>query len=330
MTRDVHDALASHADDHEVVRELHAVPPHVVHEVILDGTRAVCKLADGSATESAGADRTAGARPSVRREARVLRHVERETSVPVPHVLAVGEDHFVAEWHEDAPESGVEPTLDAALARAMGAGLATLHAETSFEATGFLRADDGLALDARPTWSETLRDLLVDRRDYLAGRGHADVADAALDFVLDHRELFDGAVSSDRRRSGGPVLCHGNFLPDHATFRGGELACVLDFEHALAGPAEYDLWRTALPTFFAPHRNVGDGLYDAFRGGYESVRALPDGVEARREAHWAVVSVSFLTALYVQRNWESEAEAERRAEWIREAIYDLLDAARDA
>ncbi|WP_458207469.1 hypothetical protein [Haladaptatus sp. NG-SE-30] len=86
--RDVHDGhkrLAPHAEQYEVVRKLHDVPPHVTHEVRIDGKRAVCKRATSDEGDPA-------------MEARTMQFLETNTSVPVPHVLAVGDDYFVAEW----------------------------------------------------------------------------------------------------------------------------------------------------------------------------------------------------------------------------------------
>lgn len=314
MTRDVHDvqdakdggdvrnALASHADGYTVHRQLHAVPPHAVYEVTVDGIRAVCKVTRGPEADPAC-------------EARVIQHVGRETSLPVPRVLAVGDDHFVAEWCDGLP--GDDPDVDETWARAAGAGLATLHAEASFEQTGLFRAgEDGLALDGHETWSRTLEALLADRRDYLADRGYADVATEAVEFVRDHRDAFDCGVE--------PVLVHGNYLPDHVRTTGGEVACVIDFEHALAGPAEYDYWRTAMPVFEGSDRSAGGTIREAFGSGYESVRPFPGGLDRRADLCRLVNSVSYLKALYVQRE-HIDAEDERRAAATCEYARDVLE-----
>jgi hypothetical protein len=121
----VRDALASHADDATVVRELHDVPPYRVFEVRLDGRRAVLKV-------------DAHPRGHAAVGGSVRAYVARETPVPVPAVLAVGEDHSLAAWDDDTPEP------DAA------------------EAIG-------------ERWARARLDY---HRSYLADRGHADVVDA--------------------------------------------------------------------------------------------------------------------------------------------------------
>jgi aminoglycoside phosphotransferase (APT) family kinase protein len=297
--RSVHDALAQQYDDFAVHRVLHEVPPHETYEVTVAGRRAVCKVA----TRPHGDPAT---------EARVMAFVGRETSVPVPEVLAVGEGYFVAEWHPDASQAA---SLDGTKALAMGAGLATLHEETAgaFAASGrWTVGENGLTVRGRADWQAVVVDCLTDRRDYLETVGHADVADAVIDFLRAHPDSFDGA--------GEPILCHGNFLPDHVAVENGDLACVIDFEHALCGPAEYDCWRTLLPL-----SSNGDGdTVERFREGYESVRSLPPGFERRKDLYETVLTVSYLRSLYLQEQHDAE-DTRKRAEWMREFVFDALD-----
>ncbi|KZN25250.1 aminoglycoside phosphotransferase [Haladaptatus sp. R4] len=298
--RDVREKLVSHAKQYEVVRKLHDVPPHVTHEVRVDGKRAVYKRA-----------RSSDGNPAV--EAEVIRHVARNTSVPVPEILGVGSDYFIAEWHDEVPE---ETSVDEERARAMGAGLATLHDETAFEATGFLRNDDGdLALDADETWHGTVCEFLASRREFVEPFGYGDVATDALEFVRKNPGLFDGA--------GDPVLCHGNFLPEHVGTDGDEVTCVIDFEHAIVAPGEYDYWRTALPIFTGPS-GTNDALAEAFRIGYESVRSLPAGFDRRRELYWMVNAVSYFRSLFLQRQ-QTGQESARTARGFREYVYETID-----
>ena len=299
---DVTDALASHADDYEVRRELHRMPPHVTYEVVVDGQRAVCKL-----VTHPEADPTT--------EARILQYVERETAVPVPRVIAIGEDYFIAEWHDEAPQKA--PPVDMELAELLGSGLATLHEEARFDSYGFLRAGEGgLELDACETWQATVVDFLTDFREWLEPHGYAAVATAALDFVREHPEVLADA--------GDPVLCHGNYVPDHVGTADGEVACLIDFEHALVGPGEYDYWRAVLPTFYSIDGGVDEAGAEAFRAGYESVRSLPEGFDDRRAVYWMINTVSYLQSLFVQDR-HSEEETQQHAEWMAEYVFETLD-----
>lgn len=299
------ESLASHAENYEVVRKLHDVPPHVTHEVRMDRKRAVCKRA----TNGEG-------NPAM--EARAMQFLETNTSVPVSHVLAVGDDYFVAEWDEEVPEDGGVNEKDA---HTIGAGLATLHDETraTFESYGFLEAKDGeLALDAHGSWHETVCNLLAGRRDFLRNRGYdadAEAATDALAFVRERPKLLRGA--------GEPALCHGNYVPDHIGRDDDGVTTVIDFEHALVGPGEYDYWRTAIPTFTGPN-GVDETLEGAFRTGYESVRPLSPGFNRRESVYRLITVVSFLRSLRLQRQQTGE-EAARTAARFRDDVYQLVD-----
>jgi Ser/Thr protein kinase RdoA (MazF antagonist) len=320
MSSDVQIALASITNDYEVRRELHAVPPHAVYEVRIGGTRAVCKVARGARADPAT-------------EARVVEYVGRETSVPVPAILAVGEDFFVAEWRDGLPDD--DPELDAERARAMGAGLATLHEETAgaFDATGFPRAEGGerreggtLAVETHDSWAETVCGLLADRRDYLTDFGYEEVAETARAFVREHPTLFDEA-GDPCGGVGDPVLAHGNYLPDHVGVADGEVSCVIDWEHALVAPAEYDYWRTAMPLFGGPS-GAGEEKREAFREGYESVRPLSRRLDDRTDLYRLMNGVSYLVALHLQRQKTGQEKA-RHSVALRRAVFDAIEGLRE-
>lgn len=118
--------------------------------------------------------------------------------------------------------------------------------------------------------------------------------------------------------AGAPVCCHGWWTPEHVPVVDGDVACVVDFEHALAAPDEYDYWRTVLPTF------ADEAALGAFREGYEAVRALPGGFEARQPLYEALVGVYYFESLYVQ-DQHGPAATEQRATRLRESVFGALD-----
>jgi Ser/Thr protein kinase RdoA (MazF antagonist) len=301
----IHDALASHATDYAVRETLHDVPPYRVYEVEVDGRRAVLKL-------------DAHPRGHAAAEGRVQAHVADHTAVPAPPVLAVGRDHFLAAWDENAPTAGAG-TVDEAWARAAGACMARLHAETAgaFDAYGRPVDRDGLAVAGHDAWIDAVRARLAYHREYLVDLGYAGVVDRVDAFFGEHPDAFAGA--------GAPVLCHGNVHPEHAAVAGGEVVSLIDFEHALLAPGEYDYWRLALPQF-----EGADGRSDAeraFRAGYESVRPLSEGFEHRKRAYALLNFVAYFESLYLQRN-AGPAERAERAERMTELVDETLAALR--
>jgi Ser/Thr protein kinase RdoA (MazF antagonist) len=118
------------------------------------------------------------------------------------------------------------------------------------------------------------------------------------------------------------VLAHGNYLPDHVGVTDEGVACVIDWEHALVAPAEYDYWRTTMPLFGGPD---GDETQrEAFRDGYESIRSLPSGLEDHVDVYRLVNAVSYLKSLHLQRQRRGQEKA-RLAVRFREAVSDAID-----
>ncbi|WP_101297286.1 phosphotransferase family protein [Halegenticoccus soli] len=302
MRQDAHNRLASQFATHRIVRRLHDVPPHEVYEVRVDGRRAVYK-GDTGPTGSAAT------------EGRVIAFVGDRTSVPVPEVLLVGDDYYVAAWHPNAPAPDEGREVDETWARAAGRALATLHDETAPLLDGygqFHPEDDGVATAGEDDWRAAAIAYVRRHRPVLARHGHADAADAVADFLADRPEVFAG--------SDGPVCCHGWATPEHVAVVDGRVACVVDFEHAIAAPGEFDYWRTALPTFDPDT----DASQRAFRDGYESVRSIPAGFERRRPLYVALNGVYYLESLYVQNQYGAEETAER-AERFRNGVFAALE-----
>jgi hypothetical protein len=339
MTADGRESAVSalcgrHADDFRVRRLLHAVPPHCVAEVEFAGRRAVCKV-------------SLDERGRAGIEGHVLRHVGRETSVPVPAVLATDDAGFVAEYCDDAPtsdrskvgssdtgtdssgdnradSSGDDSHVTTEWLRAAGRTLATLHEEATFDRSGTLAVgDSGLRTESQSgattsgaRWPDALDAQLAVYEDALTGTGYADVAADARAFVSTHADRF---ALPDRR----PSLLHGWFSPEHVSVRDGAVARVLDFEHALVGSPEWDYWRTVVPLLSGHGRSVPAGGRETFRESYESVRPLPPGTDDREPAYRALLAVSYLDSLHAQRG--IDAATRDRAAFFRQCATEGFD-----
>lgn len=299
----VRDRLESRFGTHRIVSQLHDVPPHEVYEVIVDGRRAIYK-GDTASRGSAGV------------EGRVVDFVGDRTSVPAPEVLAVGDDYFVAAWDPNAPAPDDGQVADETWASAAGRGLAMLHRETAPSVNSYGRfrpAGSGIEVDAKDDWHAAAVAYVDHHRPVLARHGHADVADDVVDFLTEHQDAFAGAD--------GPVCCHGWATPDHVAVADGRVACMVDFEHAIAAPGEFDYWRTVLPTFGAD--GTADVAKRAFRAGYDSVRPLPSGFERRAPLYLLLNQVYYFESLYVQDQHGPDATAERAAR-LRDGVRETL------
>lgn len=301
MNTEAESRLETEYTTHRIVRRLHDVPPHEVYEISVEGRRAVYK-GDSGPTGSAGI------------EGRVIAFLDEQTTVPVPEILHVGEKYYIAVWHPDAPAPETGSKADETWAHAAGRGLATLHNETSsvLEKYGQFRPQNsGITVDGYEKWHTAALDYIRNYRPTLARHGHADIADLVIDFLRNHPNAFAG--------TDGPVCCHGWATPEHVSTADGEVVCLVDFEHAIAAPGEFDYWRVALPTF-----DSGDSSERAFREGYESVRTLPTGFFRRKPLYVVLNTVYYFESLYVQAQHGPD-ETARRAEWLRDRVIETVD-----
>ncbi|WP_185715673.1 phosphotransferase [Halocatena pleomorpha] len=149
---------------------------------------------------------------------------------------------------------------DETWAFAAGRGLATLHAETDrlIDTYGQFQPQSGeLAITEAGDWHTAAIAYVRRHRSVPDQHGHADIVDTVIDVLTDHSDLFEGA--------GNPVCCHGWATSEHVSVTDDRVSCMIDFEHALAAPGEFDYWRTVLtitskaqiPPLLASPSNLG-------------------------------------------------------------------------
>jgi hypothetical protein len=302
MRRDVHDALASAFDTRRIVRQLHDVPPHEVYEIYVNGQHAVYKGDIGPTGNAAT-------------EGSVIAFVDAQTSVAVPRMLEVGDAHYIAAWHPDAPPSDKGGEVDETWASVAGRGLAILHDETDrlIDTYGqFQPRNSDISITGDDDWHTAAIEYVRHHRAVPDRHGHGDIVDTVIEFLTEHPNLFAGA--------GSPVCCHGWATPEHVSVTDDQVSCMVDFEHAIAAPGEFDYWRTVLPTFM---HDTTD-LEQTFRDGYESIRPFPAGFERRKPFYMLLHLIYFFESLYVQDQHGPEETADR-AKWIRDEIIEIVD-----
>lgn len=302
MQFDISDRLEASFDEYHVIEQLHDVPPHVVCEVEVDGHRAIYK-ADTGPTGSAAV------------EGWVMDWLAQQTDIPVPAVLACGGDHFVAAWHSQVPGDEAD-SADVNWAEAAGTGLARLHEATIdlVDGYGVLEVRDGeLTGDDHADWYDGAMAYINRLQPVLDRYGHGDMAAAAIDLFEERPGAFEG--------TGEAVLCHGWATPEHVAVVDDSVACMIDFEHAIAAPGEFDLWRTCIPAFGPGETTPAER---AFISSYESVRPLPEEAEERKSYYKLLNLLYFFESLYVQEQHDPE-ETEERAREFRSIVEQYLE-----
>lgn len=234
-------------------------------------------------------------------EVRLLELVAEETTVPVPTVY--GE----CRSHEEVPSplylmeavGGVnaetipirqEPDVGERIARNAGRYLARIHDCRSFDAYGFLVADDrDLAVDGPsvddlgvqdPTdsWTAFLRDGADELLTELADTRFADLQ-ADLDEAFDERiASLDGDPDPE------PVLAHNDFRHGnlHVDGETGEIGAVLDWGAARAGSRLFELVRVEFD--LSNHAPLGSDIQERIHDGLLSAYEEERGERFDRDA----------------------------------------------
>jgi len=209
----------------------------------------------------------------------------RETSVPVPQLVASGEQAGrTYGLVERLPGESAE--LDVSPERTMEAGdqLARIHESRTFEHAGELQVD-GNAVTVEPFEGSH-----AERLNCKVGEWAASLRDAGLGAVVDDVERLLTERVSRLPEPENYVLCHGDFSPDNVLFEGSSVTGVVDFDVASAGPAAPDLSRAA-NAFWLHEPGADWDPRERLYAGYRDRRESPSGFD-RWEPLYRVAAVA--------------------------------------
>ncbi|WP_162562317.1 phosphotransferase family protein [Salinigranum rubrum] len=217
-------------------------------------------------------------------EPALMRLVHRETSLPVPRVLAsdvFGARPYHVTEYVDAPDlrgrfAACPRATQAALLEAAGRVLAELHGGVRFESSGPLRREGGeVTVDPALTWPAFLS-TLVER--WLTELDESRFADL--------RGTFETALTPESFLSVAPdpVCLHFDYAPGNLLARGDAIVGVVDWGFAVSGHAEYDLFQFEKNFLLGEVRDpaVRDELRPHVYAGYRERGDLAPGWERRR------------------------------------------------
>lgn len=235
---------------------------------------------------------------TARVEARLLGAIDDRTSVPVAAPIGSGTldgEGWVAsplvpgsDLHESFTQ--LDATARRQLAASFGRYLAELHDAFRFDSHGPLTVTDGrLVADASarpPAEVAGGEAATVGEGDasgwdgdwglWLAAFGRASIARLPADFdgIRTELEAAIERVSDDSTTT--PRLFPWDLRPGNALVEGGEITAVVDWEGPLAAAPALAVAKTEyLVADWYVSPTAAESLRDAFRAGYESVRAYP-------------------------------------------------------
>ncbi len=214
----------------------------------------------------------------------------RDTGVPVPEVVYSGTYRhqgkmvtvLVEELALGTPLAELESSLseDARLEayRQMGRTLARLH---EAQLGGFWKRQHTGGWDFG-SWEAMTATTLKDRK-----ADHKQLGGAGL--TADESALLFASIQryADEFPCHSPVLCHGDFLPEHVFFdRSGQVTGIIDFGFYFGGDPVMDLAVTRM--------DVGPPAFDALVEGYSAFASLGDRFDLHLHLSLLTMQAGFL------------------------------------
>jgi fructosamine-3-kinase len=266
-------------------------------------------------------------------EPALMRLVRRETTLPVPRVLA---SDVSGDWDEmyhvtaaiDAENlggrfAGLGRETQVKLLAAAGRALGELHRELGFDANGPLRvadADGEVTVEPRPSWPAFLAELVAGWLDELAASRFADLRPTFSAALTPESFLADGVGTE-------PVCLHFDYGPRNLLARGDDLVGVVDWGFAVAGHAEYDLFEFEKNVLLGELSTAAarDELRPHVYAGYREVHELDDGWERRRAFYRVAFKLASMRSFDRWSAGEDERARDELAGRLRSELRTDLD-----
>lgn len=220
--------------------------------------------------------------------------VKKCADVPVPDVLAVGDNYSILTKVGGRPLS----LGDAPLIYQAGRCLAKLHA-VKFSSFGWI-----VGKKIAPKFASWEKFILYDTAHKLSkfpkASGSGVIAKAIKEFLFANRHLLD--LSSK------PSLLHKDYHASHILVRSNKLAGIIDFEWAIAGHNELDLAKSCLWMF-----KGRPAMEKVFLKGYRSYGTISKQYPKRKKLYQMLTLLSSLSLAYECGN----------KEWCRDNSWQL-------
>ena len=308
MKQEIEEILEERYGEVDSIREDSYGRAHSVYFAkTVSGQEVVVKAARGEYSEQ-----------RLRREPEVLRLLEKK-EYPAPRLLT---QDFSTEKHDfiyfvmsreegeniDSFSDGkkfknMQKSRKRNLLQDAGELLGRLHDEFSFRDYGDLENIHGLEVDSRSEWSEALMDIMEKHSlKGLKDSRFSELSSEARGYLQERLEELD---TGDKPRLVHQDFRFGNLLVEH-----DQVSTVLDWERAISGHREYDLFKTER-NFTAKFKteSIREEYRESFLEGYRNVLELQDGWKNRRQIYQLVY---LLEAMWTFDGWSSNLPEEVR------------------
>jgi aminoglycoside phosphotransferase (APT) family kinase protein len=265
-------------------------------------------------------------------EADVIELINMKTDIAVPEIITENfSDKELPPYYLMEKIDGYNPddrfkympeNVKKNLLKEAGRILGKLHAETEFDSVGnFYYTEKGLKLREKKVWSDTLFDSMGHHLTGLENTFFEPVIEEAENAFEKHKHLLDDIEFE-------PVLVHEDFRPGNLIIKDNEIEAVIDWERALVGHNEYDLFKAERD--FIDLKFKTENIREKYRGylleGYREVRELEEGWEQRREFYRFIHIIQDLRVFADNhKEWmDNPKETEEVVEHFKQKLRDQI------
>lgn len=172
-----------------------------------------------------------------------------------------------------------------------GRKLGELHRDTKMDNFGILKSDDGrITVETRQDWPNTFREFIERKLQEIEKTPFRHLLPRIRSTIRANLSVIDLDMQ--------PRLLHQDLRPDNILVKDGEITSVLDWEGALVGHKEYDLFkaeREFIDLYFK-NEDVKKEYMNYLFNGYNQVERLEEGWRQRRRFYKFTYLIGALSA----------------------------------
>ncbi len=197
-----------------------------------------------------------------------------------------------------------------------GRELAKLHKQTEFDDFGHFKSENNkLEFRQGGSWEETFRKIILEEQVSNFPERFEDLKPVVKEFLEENIDVI--------RDASNPCLIHQDFRWPNMLVD-DEVNAVIDWERALAGHHEYDLFKAEESLINFKTKKASEKYRARFLNSYREIMELSDGWKERRQFYRALRSVE---SLWTFEGWTKGFNNEKKgamANWHRERLLDRI------
>nr|EGQ40661.1 MAG: putative aminoglycoside phosphotransferase [Candidatus Nanosalinarum sp. J07AB56] len=218
--------------------------------------------------------------------------------VPEQFMITSYEEGQVLEMHGTPDFRYIPEHRRKSLSKDVGRKLGVLHRENKMESFGRLTYNDGeAAVDSRDSWAELYLEILKEEQLAQMSKPFQDLVPTLETWLENHISFLDTRCS--------PCIVHQDLKPDNMIVGDRDVNSIVDWERAISGHPELDLFTTDSRLFSRLTDSAARKYRPYMYRGYFDERDLQTGWKTRREFYLLLKTVE---AMWTFSGWSDNLD----------------------